>query len=340
MASAVTAFPGCPGLGERASELLPQNLRAGSSPAPPCAGCARSVGPNPKGSTPWPLELWPSRRRWQGFRLPAERFWDYTRRAAEADARLCRGATALGIGCIGDRWSPGADSPGSAPSLGCPPAATSSAPSLRITSGGPETEPPDGPARLRPQAADLGGARSKIARTSRRAWRHPSASSRIRRYARSGGTEDVPHGTAHRLESCPQAGRLRLRRLPPAPRQARRQLLGNRLASPPAVVDPAATAGGRTTSSACRCSACRPRWSAPCVTRPARVATRLGSRTRRGPTASSARQGPSAGSWPVGQTPHVAGHGLHLRHLLGHRASRCRDGRGLEPRLDQPGGRR
>ena len=84
---------------------LPQNRWAGSSPAHPSAGCARSVGTDLKGSTPWPLEPWPSRRRWQGSRLPAEHFWDYTRTAAEADARLCRGATALE----------------SAPSLGCPP---------------------------------------------------------------------------------------------------------------------------------------------------------------------------------------------------------------------------
>ena len=99
---------------------LPQNLRAGSSPAHPSAGCARSVGTDLKVSTPWPLEPWPSRRRWQGCSLPAERFCDYTKRSAKVDARLCRGAPALGIGCIGDRWLPGADSPESAPSLGCP----------------------------------------------------------------------------------------------------------------------------------------------------------------------------------------------------------------------------
>ena len=39
----------------------------------------------------------------------------YARKAAEADARLCRGATALGIGCAGDRWSPGAVPVGAAP---------------------------------------------------------------------------------------------------------------------------------------------------------------------------------------------------------------------------------
>ena len=62
----------------------------------------------------------PGRRGWQGCRLPPERFWGYTKRAAEADARLCRGATAPAIGCTGDRWSPGADSLESVPSLGCP----------------------------------------------------------------------------------------------------------------------------------------------------------------------------------------------------------------------------
>ena len=62
----------------------------------------------------------PGRRGWQGCRLPPERFWGYTKRAAEADARLCRGATAPAIGCTGDRWSPGTDSLESAPSLGCP----------------------------------------------------------------------------------------------------------------------------------------------------------------------------------------------------------------------------
>ena len=106
--------------GPQTRKPLPQDRWAGSSLAHPSAGCARSVGTDPKASTPWPLEPWPSRRRWQGSRLPAERFWDYTRRAAKADARLCWGATALGIGCIGDRWLPGADSPESAPSLGCP----------------------------------------------------------------------------------------------------------------------------------------------------------------------------------------------------------------------------
>ena len=39
----------------------------------------------------------------------------YARKAAEADVRLCRGATALGIGCAGDRWSPGAVPAGAAP---------------------------------------------------------------------------------------------------------------------------------------------------------------------------------------------------------------------------------
>ena len=77
--------------GTQTRRHLPQNLRAGSSPAHPSAGCARSVGTDPKGSTPRPLELWPTRRRWQGSRLPAERFWDYAMRAAEADAWLCRG---------------------------------------------------------------------------------------------------------------------------------------------------------------------------------------------------------------------------------------------------------
>ena len=218
------------------------------------------------------------------------------------------------------------------------PAVTSGAPCLRDSSGISRGRALDRPARLRPQAADLEGARSKIARTPWRAWRHPSASSEIGRYACSAGPQDVSHGTAHPIESRPQAGRLRLRRLPPPPRQARRQLLGNRLASPPAAGDPAATASRRATSSSWRCSACRPRWSAPCVARPAGVATRRRSRTRRGPTASSARQRPSVGFWPVGQTPHLAGHGLHLRHRLGHRASHRGNGRGEASRPDQLGG--
>ncbi len=145
---------------------LPQNLRAGSSPAPPCAGCARSVGPDPKGSTPWPLEPWPGDAGGRGCSLPAERFWDYAMRAAEADAWLCRGATALGIGCIGDRWSPGADSPESAPSLGCPRRYIGAGSCLRKTSGVSGDRALERLARLRPQAADLGGARSKIGRTS------------------------------------------------------------------------------------------------------------------------------------------------------------------------------
>ena len=42
------------------------------------------------------------------------------------------------------------------------------------------------------QAADLGRARSKIARTPWRAWRHPSASSRIESYACSAGARRRP----------------------------------------------------------------------------------------------------------------------------------------------------
>ena len=182
---------------------------------------------------------------------------NYNKRAVEADARLCRGATAPAIGCSGDRWSPGADSLESAPSLGCHPSSHRGRFMPKKTSGISRGRVLERLAMLRPQAADLGGARSKIARTSWRAWRHPSGSRRIGRYARSAGPEDVPHGTAHRIESCPQAGRLRLRRLPPAPRQGRRQLLENRLASPPAAGNPATTALRRATSSSCGCSAYR-----------------------------------------------------------------------------------
>ena len=126
------------------------------------------------------------------------------------------------------------------------------------------------------------------------------------------GPKTCPDGTANGNEACPQADRLCLRRLSPAPRQARRQLLGNRPASPPAIGDPAATAWRCATSSLFRCSACRPRWSAPCVAEPARVAARPRSRSSPGPTASSARQGPTVGFWPLGQTLLVAGHGPHL----------------------------
>ena len=84
------------------------------------------------------------------------------------------------------------------------------------------------------------------------------------------------------LESRPQAGRLRLWRLPPAPRQARRQLLGNRLPSPPAGGNPATTAWTRATSSSCWCYACRLCWSAPCAAWPARIAACSRSRTCRG----------------------------------------------------------
>ena len=77
--------------GTQTPKPLPQDLRAGSSPAHSPAGCARSVGTDLQVSAPWPLEPWPGRRRWQGCRLAAECFWDFTKRAPEVDARLCRG---------------------------------------------------------------------------------------------------------------------------------------------------------------------------------------------------------------------------------------------------------
>ena len=77
--------------GTQTRKPLPQDLRAGSSPAHSPAGCARSVGTDLNVSAPWPLEPWAGRRRWQGCRPPAECFWDFTKRASEVDARLCRG---------------------------------------------------------------------------------------------------------------------------------------------------------------------------------------------------------------------------------------------------------
>ena len=67
-----------------------------------------------------------------------------------------------------------------------PPAVTSGAPCLRNFSGSSRGRALERLPRLQPLSADLGGACSKIARTPWRAWRHPSASGEIGRYAGPG----------------------------------------------------------------------------------------------------------------------------------------------------------